>query len=100
MYNMDKSNLFSDSLTEDKKSYKPTITTGFGPMTDNLLTDMLNKLDTDKIKNKLTANFVDSVTDILNQKMQPYMYVAIALYSIIIMLLCVIIYLVIIKKKM
>jgi len=96
---MSNSKLFSDSLTQDKKSCKSHITTGLGPMTDKFLNNVFSQLDTEKLKTKLTDNFVDSMTDVVNQKIQPYVYVGIALYSVVIMLLCIIIYLVIIKKK-
>lgn len=73
--------------------------TGFGPFTDSLINNVFDNLDTEKLRNKLTDKFVDPMYDIINQKIQPYIYVGITLYSIVIVLLFIIIYLLVIKKK-
>jgi hypothetical protein len=73
--------------------------TGFGPFTDSLINNVFDNLDAEKLRNKLTDKFVDPMYDIINQKLQPYIYVGITLYSIVIVLLFIIIYLLVIKKK-
>ena len=73
--------------------------TGIGPRTDKILNMILDRLTSDKFKEKLSDKIIDPVTNIINEKMKPYVYVSIGLYAIVIVLLFIIIYLLINKKK-
>lgn len=74
------------------------IETGIGPMTDNLLNCILDRLSNDNFKEKLTNKIVDPVTFMINRKIKPYINLSVGLYGLVIVLLCVIIYL-LVKKK-
>ena len=72
--------------------------TGIGPVTDNILNTILDRLSSDGFKEKLTDKIVDPVTTMINKKIKPYVKISIGLYSIVIVLLCIIIYLIMSKK--
>ncbi|XWV26501.1 hypothetical protein QJ857_gp0568 [Tupanvirus soda lake] len=73
--------------------------TGIGPVTDRLLGTLLDKLTGGDFKDILTDKIVDPITEIINRKVKPYVYISIGLYSIVIILLALIIYLLIKKKN-
>lgn len=73
--------------------------TGIGPTTDKILNTVLDRLATDKFKEKLTDKIVDPITEIINEKIKPYVYVSVGLYGIIIALLVIIIYLIMKNRK-
>lgn len=74
--------------------------TGIGPVTDRILNSILDRLTTDNFKEKLIDKIVDPVTNIINQKIKPYVYMAMILYLILIVLLVIIIYLLVKKNKL
>ncbi|XWV25241.1 hypothetical protein QJ856_gp0531 [Tupanvirus deep ocean] len=73
--------------------------TGIGPVTDRLLGTLLDKLTGGDFKDILTDKIVDPITEIINRKVKPYVYISIGLYIIVIILLALIIYLLIKKKN-
>lgn len=60
------------------------ITSGMGPMTDKLLNGVLDAISKENVSQRFTQ--------IVNDKMQPYIYTGMSMYAVIIILLCVIIY--------
>jgi hypothetical protein len=76
-----------------------TIETGIGPMVDNTLNSILDRLTGDNFREKLTNKIVDPVTDIVNQRLKPYVNISLGLYAILIVLLCIIIYLLVRWRK-
>jgi hypothetical protein len=80
----------------DKKNSQ--FVTGMGPVTDKIINDIIQKLSADGVKDQLLYRCIDPVTEIINEKIQPYIYVSIGLYIIVIMLLLIIIYLLIVRK--
>jgi hypothetical protein len=75
-----------------------TIETGFGPITDNILNTIISKFNSNYFREKLSDKIIDPITMIINEKMQPYVYISIGLYIVVILLLLVIIYLILRKK--
>jgi len=73
--------------------------TGIGPITDRILNSILDRLATDSFREKLTDKIVDPITNIINQKIKPYVYISVTMYLIVIILLIVIIYLLVKKNK-
>lgn len=86
-------------MNQNPGSRESLFSTGIGPMTDQILNTMLDRLTTDNFREKLTQKIVDPVTEIINKKIQPYIYVSAVLYVIVIILLIVIIYLIQRKNK-
>lgn len=74
--------------------------TGIGPTTDKILNIILDRLTSDRFKEKLTDKIVDPITQIANEKIKPYIYVSLGLYGIIIILLVIIIYLSMKNRKL
>lgn len=72
--------------------------TGIGPMTDKILNSILDRVNTDSFREKLSDKIVDPVTQIINDKIRPYVYVSLTMYAIIVILLIIIIYM-LYKKK-
>lgn len=70
--------------------------TGMGPSTDKFLNLILDKLAGYDFKDKF--KIFDPITNIVNEKIRPYIYISIGLYFIILILLIIIIYL-LIKRK-
>lgn len=83
--------------TADEQNFR--VVTGIGPVTDRILNGVLDKLSSREFKEKLNDKLIDPLTQIVNEKMQPYIYASLALYSIVIILLLIIIYFVVIKKQ-
>ena len=83
-----------ESLQEkciDDKKFK----TGIGPMTDNIINQCIDKITSNEVKNKLADKILEPIIDIVNEKIQPYIYLITALYIIIVILIIVNMYLVI-----
>lgn len=59
------------------------IQTGIGPMTDGIINYVLDKCKSDSVKQK----FFDNIAETVNQKIQPYIYLGMAMYIIVIILL-------------
>lgn len=90
------SNKISDTMQLDNNF---RFETGIGPITDKILNSILDRLTTDNFKERLTDKIVDPVTTIINQKIKPYIYTSMALYAILVILLVIIIYLLVTKRK-
>ena len=73
--------------------------TGIGPVTDRLLGTVIDRLTNSDFREILTDKIVDPITEIINRKIRPYVYVSIGLYTVVIVLLIIIIYLLMKKKK-
>ncbi len=73
--------------------------TGMGPVTDKILGTILDRVTSGDFKEILTDKIVDPITEIINIKIKPYVYVSIGLYIIVIILLIIIIYLLLKKKN-
>lgn len=65
---------------------------GFGPITDRILNNIYNFLTNKEFQDKVSDKLVNPLTQIINDKMRPYIYMSIVLYGIIIVLLITIIY--------
>lgn len=74
------------------------VNTGIGPLTDNIFNSLLDRVTTDKFRERLTNQIVDPTIDMLNHKLRPYINMAIAAYVLLVVLLIVIIYLQLRKK--
>jgi len=73
--------------------------TGMGPMTDSILNLILEKISTTNFREKLTDNIMCPISQMVNQRIRPYVYISVVLYCIIIILLLAIIYLLLKKNK-
>lgn len=67
--------------------------TGIGPTTDKIINYILEVVTADSFKEKITSKVVDPVTEMINSKLKPYLYMSIGLYALVIILLLIIIYL-------
>ena len=65
--------------------------TGAGPITDKLLAAVLERLTSNEFREILSGKIVDPVTEIINEKIQPYIYVGMVMYFVLILLFCIII---------
>lgn len=74
------------------------IQTGIGPMTDNFINGVLNRVAEDDVKTALGDALLEPATDILHSMLQPYVYAAVIMFIIIVCLLIWIIYLLISPK--
>lgn len=87
-------------MSAKKDSYRSSkIETGVGPITDQLLNSLVDKLNSDNFKTDVMGKLMDPVSEILNEKIKPYIQISMALYGIVIILMLVIIYLLITQKK-
>lgn len=66
--------------------------TGIGPMTDNVLNTIINKVSSDQFKATVTDRLVNPVMKEISQKAKPYVHYAIFFYVILLVLLIVIIF--------
>jgi hypothetical protein len=73
--------------------------TGMGPVTDRIVNELIDGFAIDDYRDKINNKFVDPITEIINRRVQPYVYLSGGLYIVIIILLCVIIYILLHKKK-
>ena len=73
--------------------------TGMGPLTDNLLNTVLDRVTSGDFRERLADKIVDPITDVINKKIQPYIYLAAGLYILLVILLLVIIYLLVKKNR-
>jgi len=78
---------------------KPIFETGMGPKTDRIINELINGFTIDNYRDKINDKFLDPITEIINQKTKPYVYLTYGLYSINIILLLVIIYILLNKKQ-
>jgi len=85
------------SYNLNKKNTSPKIETGIGPITDTILNNCLNKLNSEEFKNKLIEIIYQPALDIVLIKFKPYIYLLASLYIIIIFLLIIQLYLLIRK---
>lgn len=86
-----KQNIMS-SGEEGKIPYK--IETGMGPITDKVITDLIEKFSTEGYRDKI----IELITQTLNQKIRPYLYVTTFLFVIILTLILFIIYILLSKR--
>lgn len=75
------------------------VETGIGPMTDNILNTILDRITTDNFRGKLTDKIIQPITGMINEKIKPYLYISLLLYSFIVILLFVIILLVMMRRS-
>ena len=76
------------------------IETGIGPMTDRFLSNIVNKLSNKNFQDMVSKKIVDPVMLVVVKKMQPYIYMVLLLYAILLFLIIYMIYkLNIINKK-
>jgi hypothetical protein len=73
---------------------KCSLKTGIGPTTDRMVNGIISACTTPEVKNMLTDAVINPITDIVNQKMRPYVNICVALYFAIIVLLCINIYMI------
>lgn len=73
--------------------------TGMGPVTDRIVNELIDGFTIDAYQDKINNKFVDPITEIINRRVQPYVYLSGGLYIVIIILLCVIIYILLHKKN-
>lgn len=71
--------------------------TGIGPFTDGLLVSILDRITSGDFREILIDKIVDPITEIINKKIKPYVYISIVLYSVVIVLMIYIIFL--LKKR-
>jgi len=65
---------------------------GFGPFTDRILNKIFDVVTNKDFQEKISDKLVTPLTQIMNEKIKPYIYLSIILYGIIIVLLFIIIY--------
>ncbi len=68
------------------------IHTGMGPMTDNLLNNVADKMANREFKEIMANKIVDPVIIIIKDKVRPYVYGGVLLYALIIILLLLILF--------
>jgi len=87
-------------MDDDKNSNQNfNFQTGIGPVTDNILNAILDRFTTAQFQGKLLNKIVSPLTNVINEKIKPYVYISIGLYVFIVLLLFIIIFLVVRKKK-
>jgi hypothetical protein len=69
------------------------INTGFGPMTDSILNAIIDRLSSGNFKEKITEKIINPITDVVTNKLKPYIWVVLILYALILVLLIYIIFL-------
>ena len=82
----------SDILRGDENS---KFQSGIGPTTDKIINYIIEIITADSFREKITNKLVDPVTEMINAKVKPYIYMSIGLYCLVIVLLLIIIYLLI-----
>ena len=75
------------------------IETGLGPLTDRVLNTILDKLSSDNFREQLSNRIVDPTLGIINRKIKPYIYTMIIAYAILVVLLIIIIWLLVKRRK-
>ena len=75
------------------------IETGIGPVTDRLLGTVIDRLANSDFREILTDKIVDPITEVVNRKIRPYIYAGVGLYTVLVVLLAIIIYLLMKKKN-
>lgn len=64
-----------------------------GPVTDRMVNRMLNTVTGDSFQSQLTDRFVSPLTKIINQKVRPYLLIALFAYLLLLALVLYLIYL-------
>ena len=77
---------------------KKNIKTGIGPITDQLINNIIDKLNKESLREKLNYGVIYPLIDETSNKLKPYFYIGIGMYIFIIILLLVIIKLLINRK--
>jgi len=75
------------------------IQTGVGPMTDNFINSIIDKINSDNFKKNISDKLLDPLSLAINQKIQPYVQLSMVLYGVVIVLMVVIIYLLLVKAN-
>lgn len=75
-----------------------SLNTGFGPMTNKIINELIGSIDIDNHRDKIYDKVVDPLTGIVQKRMLPYLYFSAGLYILIIVLLLIIIYILHNKK--
>lgn len=83
--------------TESKINKK--IETGIGPITDKILGAVVDKINTNEFKEMISDKVVEPITVIVTKKIQPYIYLASFMYFVLFLMLALIIYLLMNKRK-
>lgn len=76
-----------------------SVRTGFGPMTDRIVSGLIDGINIEDHKDKIYDKLVEPLTRMINQRMQPYIYYSAGLYLLVIFLLLIIIYILLYKKS-
>jgi hypothetical protein len=83
-------------MSTNKKEKK--IETGVGPMTDQILNTLVEKINSDMFKSTITSKILDPLTASVNEKIKPYVQISMGLYGVVVILMIIIIYLLVTKK--
>lgn len=76
------------ALPNNTTNYKPQpFETGMGPITDSLINKLIQQLEKTTIKDKLYDRIFCPLTEIINRKLQPYIYIFLSMYGILFFLL-------------
>lgn len=84
----------SKSKTNERK-----IVTGIGPATDKLIGTVVDKITSADFQNLFEDKVVDPVLEVVSKKARPYIYLGIACYIVVFLMLCFIIYLLLKNNK-
>jgi len=94
---MSRSSYIPSTNLDNNDGYK--FISGIGPITDNILNDIFNKITSNNFGERILAKVSKPLMTAINQKIQPYIYWSIAMYLLIIVLLIVIIYLLVKRNR-
>ena len=72
---------------------------GLGPITDKILNGMFDAITNRDFKDKISDKLINPLTQIVNDKIKPYVCMGVFLYSIVFIMLLIIIYLLYTKNK-
>lgn len=73
--------------------------TGIGPFTDSIVNGFIKHLTSEDVKNKIVDRVIEPLIEVVNERMQPYIYLVSTLYMVIVILLIAIIVLLFHKKN-
>lgn len=80
---------------------KLRIETGVGPMTDNIVNSIVDKVNSDAFKKNVSSKVLVPLSQAVSDKVRPYLYWMAFLYAILLVLLIVIIVMLVkMRKKM
>jgi hypothetical protein len=91
--------LTSATISTAKSATTNTIQTGLGPVTDKIISDLLDKFTIEKYQDRINDGFIDPLTQLVNQRLKPYVYFGGVLYIINVGLLLLVIYLLLSRKR-